>query len=249
MPAVKDIAANFYAGYTPDVARPEATTVENPVERALELVAATIHESAELRGRCLLNLSGGSTPLELYRRLARRDDLPWEGVHVYWGDERFVAIDDQRSNAGAAREALLDRVAVPPSQVHPWPILETPAASAAAYAETLLRTAGNPPLFDLTLLGLGTDCHTASLFPGTGAHARAGLTLTSQAPSDGGARLSLTVPALSRSRTVLFLVTGPQKRSALATLLADDGDPQDCPAREISARERLLLLTDQPLTG
>lgn len=231
------------------MSRPEAITTPDPWQRAEAIITAALFDSVGKRGRFLMVLAGGRTPEPLYRRLAVRPGIPWERVHLYWGDERFVPSDHPESNARSVSEALIERVPVPAEQVHPWPILGTAAASAAAYAATIARTAGDPPRFDLSLLGLGADCHTASLFPGTGAHASDGLTLASRPASVAGHRLSLTAPTLSRSRITLFLVSGSEKRSALASLLAESGDPDNCPARAIGARERLVLLTDQPLPG
>jgi 6-phosphogluconolactonase len=227
--------------------RIEAISTADPSEWALELVTEVIRASVAERGRCLLSLSGGRTPQRLYLRLARMPELPWSAVHVYWGDERFVPPEHAASNAGAARSILLDHVAIPPEQIHPWPILSTPQNSARAYAQLLTETAGDPPRFDLTLLGLGADCHTASLFPGSGALAAPGLTVASRPASASEPRLSLTAAALSGSRTVLFIVMGEEKRDALARLLVGQADPEECPARAVSALERLLLVTDQPL--
>jgi 6-phosphogluconolactonase len=206
-----------------------------------------MRQAVRKRGRCLLVLSGGRTPLALYRLLAREPQLPWPNTLLFWGDERFVPLEHPDSNAGAALEALVDRVPIPRAQVHAWPILEEPGASAAAYARLLIEVAGRQPVFDVTLLGLGADCHTASLFPGTATHLEAGLTVASHPPGMGQARLSLTATALSHSRNVLFLVSGSEKRTALATLLAAEGDPGNCPARAIGALDRLLVITDQPL--
>src|SRR5262249_36772058 len=125
-----------------------------------------------------LSLSGGETPLALYRLLAEapfRDTFPWAKTHVFWGDERFVSPDDARSNYGQAREALLKNVPCPPENIHPIPT-DAPAndAEAAHMYEHTLKTfygadtfAPNRPLFDVMLLGLGGDGHTASLFPGS----------------------------------------------------------------------------------
>jgi 6-phosphogluconolactonase len=229
------------------VARLEAITTPDPVAYAAELITDAAARAVAARGRFLMVLSGGGTPVPLYRRLAELPGIPWRQVHVFWGDERFVPSDDAQSNQRSVRDSLLSHVAIPAEQVHPWPILDSPTASAAAYAAELTRAAGDPPEFDFTLLGLGADCHTASLFPGTGAHLAAGLTVASRPPSVDQDRLSLTAGALGRSRTTMFLVTGCEKRAALAGLLAENGDQDTCPARAIEARERLLLLTDQPL--
>jgi 6-phosphogluconolactonase len=238
-----------FGGYTPRVARLEAISTTDAAGRAADLVVAAIDGAVTERGRFLMVLSGGSTPAPLYRLLAERPGIPWTRVHLFWGDERFVPVDHPDSNQRSAREELTDRIDIPEEQVHPWPILASPAASAAAYASLLAKVAGDPPAFDLALLGLGSDCHTASLFPGTGTHLAPGLTVASRPAAVAQDRLSLTASALGSSRTVLFLVTGREKREALTALLAESGDPAACPARAIGARERLLLLTDQPLMG
>lgn len=221
----------------------EVVTTSKPAVAAEEIVAETLRAAVAERGRCRLALSGGRTPLALYGLLAGRRDLPWENVELYWGDERFVPHDHPDSNAGAAQATLVDRLPIPEEQVHRWPILESAEASARAYESTLRGATDTPPLFDINLLGLGTDCHTASLFPEAAVLGSPGLTVASRAP-DGQERLSLTVPALSSSRLVLFLVTGEEKRAALLQLLAGSGDHRICPARAVSALERLVVVTD-----
>lgn len=230
--------------------RIEAVRTADVAGSALKLLRTEMERAADERRAFRLNLSGGSTPLELYRRLAGYSgELPWERVELFWGDERFVPYAHADSNFGAARQTLLQGVPLPPERAHPWPILDTAEASAEAYASELGRLLGDMPglpHFDLTLLGLGGDCHTASLFPGSDSAQASGWTVATRAPASGGERLSMTAEALSSSRIVLFLVSGPGKREALAKLLAPSGSDRDCPARSISAHERLLLLTDQP---
>lgn len=171
--------------------------------------------------------------------------MPWERIHLYWGDERFVPHDHADSNYGAAREALLDHIGIPAGNVHPWPILDSAEASAEAYSDVLQSTMGLGAEFDLTLLGLGADGHTASLFPGTGSLSARGLTVASRPAGASSPRLSLTAPALSNSRTVMFLVSGEEKRAALADLLAQEvTGPGEKPARAISANSELLLVSD-----
>ena len=221
----------------------EVITTSEPATAAEEIVANTLTAAVAERGRCLIALSGGRTPLALYRLLAERRDLPWEDVELYWGDERFVPYEHPDSNAGAAQATLVSRLPIPEEQVHRWPILESAAASAEAYESILTATTGQVPVFDLNLLGIGADCHTASLFPQAEVLNLPGVTVATRAPNDQE-RLSLTVPALSNSRVVLFLVTGEEKRAALLQLLADDGDSRICPAQAISALDRLAVVTD-----
>lgn len=228
--------------------------VENVVENVAEAAGALFVEQAEAsvqeRGRFVVVLSGGSTPLKMYAWLLEkyRDAPFWRDTHVLWGDERFVPHDHPDSNYGAAKAALLDHVPVPSAQIHPWPYLEDdPEGSAAELADTLRTLLEGGP-FDLTLLGLGEDAHTASLFPGTGAVFDEGLTTVVRPPGKG-VRLSLTAATLSRSRTVAFLVQGEGKREALRRTLEPDDAPNfdQTPARAIRAQDDLVWLTDVTL--
>lgn len=224
-------------------------TVENVAAAAGALLLEKARESVRERGRFLLVLSGGSTPLKMYKQLAEghADEPFWAHTHIFWGDERFVPHDHLDSNYGAAKAVLLDRLAIPAAQVHPWPYFEgDPDVAAAAYADTL-QEPGDP--FDLTFLGLGDDAHTASLFPGTGAVFDEGAA-TVVRPAGKGVRLSLTASRLSRSRTVAFLVQGEAKRGALEATLSPTNAPDfdRTPARAVSAQEDLLWLTDVTLS-
>lgn len=224
---------------------------------AVESIARAVEEAVRLRGRAALCLSGGSTPVPVYRRLAQRPELPWEQVFFAWGDERWVPHDDPESNFGSAREALLDHLPVPEEQVLAWPYGGEPDAAARAYATTLVSRLGNPslgqPLFDFNLMGLGADAHTASLFPGTGAARRSEVAFATDVPGMGW-RLTLSAPTLSSSRTVLFLVAGEEKRAALERTWpglfgrepgrSRAASVDELPARAISAVEQLIVLTD-----
>lgn len=234
---------------------------------ALPLVEAAILNAVAENGRAVVALPGGSSPLPLFRAL-RSSDLPWERLWVAFGDERFVPLDHEHSNAGAAIRELLGHVPVPEGQVLTWPILDDPAESAHAYRELLERALGAFPIFDLNLLGLGDDGHTASLFPGTGAALLEGPTLAVHAPdyvAPGGWRLSLSASALSASQHVLFLVVGQNKLQALRRTFGDlttraDGahgasptaagaeagaaELDANPARAITALRRLSVVTD-----
>ncbi|HZS82919.1 MAG TPA: 6-phosphogluconolactonase [Stellaceae bacterium] len=174
-------------------------------------------------------LSGGSTPRRLYRRLAEppfRAMLPWHSIHWFWGDERFVPPDDPRSNYRMAREALFDAAPVPPGNIHPVPTVGRKPEDAAADYERLLLAVrrdmrrDGAPLFDATLLGLGADGHTASLFPGSPALAERRRLVVAVVGAQPEARITLTFPALDSSGEVAFLVTGSDKRPILARLLA-----------------------------
>jgi 6-phosphogluconolactonase len=229
-------------------------TVADPAAAALPLVEAIVVGAVAERGRAVVALPGGSSPLPLFRLLAAAD-LPWDRLWVTFGDERFVPLNHEHSNAGAALAAWLDHVPIPRQQVLTWPILADPAESAYEYRRAVEAALGAFPTFDLNLLGLGDDGHTASLFPGTGAVLLAGPTLAVTAPdyaAPGGWRLSMSAAALSDSREVIFLVVGANKAPALertfgaAALAAprDDSTLDAHPARAITARDRLTVITD-----
>ncbi|MEX2501324.1 MAG: 6-phosphogluconolactonase [Trueperaceae bacterium] len=228
--------------------RRQVRTVSDLAAQVASDLAGVLREVAAHQGRVTLCLSGGGTPLPVYRRLARTPDLPWGRVWVAWGDERDVPPDHKDRNERAAREALLDHVPVPEDQVLPWPYVPDadPADAAEAYAERLRAALGDPaegPWFDLTLLGLGTDGHTASLFPGSGGVHAPGLATHVRAGLAGPARLTLTPEALGSSERVWFLAAGEGKRRALLATLAG-GDPDRLPASAITARSDLRVYTD-----
>lgn len=206
------------------------------------------HHAVATHGRFVVALAGGRTPLAAYRVLAEHSDLPWERVVVTWGDERWVARDDPERNERAARSALLDHVTVPVEHVLGWPDADTPEASARAHAEQLETVLGTPPRFDLVLLGLGADAHTASLFPGTGAVHAPGLT-TVVRPSGAGARLSLTAAALGNADEVLVIVSGADKRDALHRTLHGEGDPDMLPLTALRPSGRFVVLSDEAAAG
>lgn len=230
---------------------------EDVAAAALPLVVSSIGRAVQARGRATVGLSGGSTPLPLYELLANAS-VPWEDVWVFLSDERYVPPDHPHRNSRAARRVLLDKVPVPEQQILEWPTELAPVAAAESFATRLQEEFGGAPVFDLNLLGLGDDAHTASLFPHTGAVFLEGLTLALQAPayaSPAGWRLTLSASALSSSREVVFLVSGEGKREALTrTFLpattAENGAQEErvvldaAPARAISALERRYLVTD-----
>ena len=206
--------------------------------RAAETVVGTVNDAIQTVGTCSIVLSGGATPRTLYHLLASefRAEIPWANVQVFWGDERYVPPEDSRSNYRMAKEALLDYVPCPPANIHPMPT-HSPSADAAArdYERTLRNHFGEEwPRFDIVLLGLGDDGHTASLFPGSLALAeRTRWVVAAQAPVEPHVRLTLTLPALTRARAVFVLVGGATKAEALRHVLEGAGDWIKYPAAGI----------------
>jgi 6-phosphogluconolactonase len=197
--------------------------------RAGDAAVGTINDAVRTSGTCSIVLSGGSTPRTLYSLLASqfRAQIPWAHVHVFWGDERYVPPEDPRSNYRMAKETLLDHVPCPPANVHSMPTHFPSAEAAARDYERTLRNhfVGEWPHFDLVLLGLGDDGHTASLFPGSLALAeRTRWVVAAQAPVEPQSRLTLTLPVLSRAAAVHVLVAGASKREALRHVLEGAGD-------------------------
>jgi 6-phosphogluconolactonase len=197
--------------------------------RAGDAAVGTINEAVRTRGTCSIALSGGTEPRTLYGLLASqfRARIPWAHVHVFWADERYVPPEDPRSNYLMARKTLLDHVPCPPANVHPMPTHFSRVDVAAREYESTLRHhfAGEWPHFDLVLLGIGDDGHTASLFPGSRALAeRTRWVVAAQAPVEPQVRLTLTLPVLSRSAAVHVLVAGATRREALRHVLQGAGD-------------------------
>jgi 6-phosphogluconolactonase len=204
--------------------------------------------TADRRSLCL---AGGQTPRILYRVLATeyRDTIPWPRLHLFWGDERYVPPDDANSNYRLVRESLLDHVPIPKENVHPMPTdLRDPNDAAAAYEETLRERFPPPcPRFDLVLLGMGTDGHTASLFPGSPALAeRTRWVATARASVEPRVRLTLTLPVLNRASLIFFLVTGAEKADALRRVLAGPPEASPYPAAAVRPEDgRIVWWVDE----
>ena len=191
---------------------------------AAAFFAEEISRAVTARGRASVLLAGGETPRRTYELLAEaslRETIPWDKIHFFWGDERCVPPDDPRSNQRLARESLLDRVPVPPANIHPILCAAESEEAADAYQRELQdHFVGDPPRFDLVFLGLGADGHTASLFPGSAALAEeARWTAVVHRQGDAFARITLTLPLLNQARRILFLVTGRGKASMLAEIV------------------------------
>ncbi|MTV31759.1 6-phosphogluconolactonase [Rhodoblastus acidophilus] len=232
------------SGYTLEVLGDAKTVATRAAQWLLSLALGT-------EGAFALALAGGETPRPLYEQFAAppfRDEFPWARAHIFWGDERFVAHDDPRSNYRSARETFLARVPIPVQNIHPVDTrAEDAEAAAQAYQRELLAFHGVAlltaarPLFDVTLLGLGEDGHMASLFPGDAALCeRQSWTAATKDPT-GLARITLTYPAIESSRRVAFLITGAEKSAVLARLLSGD---RTLPAAHLRPVGELFLFVD-----
>lgn len=218
------------------------------IARSLEIVLESMHTAIAQRGICTIALAGGSTPKPLYEKLAEQD-LPWEKIHVFWGDERYVPADHPDSNEGMARRAWLDQVPFPAANLHPMPTRAAQPAAAAAQHEAELQaffktSAGEFPAFDLILLGIGDDGHTASLFPHTEA-LQVRDRLITVGNKDGQPRITFTAPLINHAHTVLFMVAGASKQPALIHIFAPTDDDNTYPARLIQPQGTLWWLLDQ----
>lgn len=216
---------------------------------AAEQLARSAARAVAARGRFTLALAGGSTPRDLYHRLAEEpllSAMPWSRVHLFWGDERSVPPDHAESNFRMVREALLDasvnvqhRPPIPAENIHRIATeLPDPSEAAARYEADLRAFFGlkgtETPRFDLVLLGLGTDGHTASLFPGTGAVAISDrLCFSLWVERLATHRITLSLPVFLAARSVAFLAAGKDKAEKVAAILGEDAP--HLPADELPA--------------
>lgn len=219
-------------------------TPEAVMHAAAERFVGAAEHAARERGGFAVALAGGSTPDGLYRRLAGepyRNRVDWSLVQVFWGDERCVPPDDGASNYRMTREALLDRVPIPAANIHRIGGEDEPALAARDYEVTLREQFGTPhgpprpgAGFDLVLLGLGADGHTASLFPGSAALLeRERWVLAARGPVAPHWRVTLTPVVIQAAREAIFLVTGREKAPALHRALDGAGGSADQPARVV----------------
>jgi 6-phosphogluconolactonase len=223
-------------------------------ESFVTAATAAVHAS----GRFLVALSGGATPLPLYALLASddlRSAVEWPCVHVFWVDERCVPSDHAASNYRAVRETLLDHVEVSAHNVHRIRGEDEPIAAAAAYERELrsaFSTANGPPRrsagarFDLVLLGMGDDGHTASLFPNSPALRERELwVMAQQLTGAPGWRVTLTPPVIDAASEVVFVVSGTSKAETLRRVLEGPQRPDELPAQAVAPKEgQLLWLVD-----
>lgn len=249
------IVEHLLASLNPDDERMSTNDMRVPAEdvrvaadldelggRVAGAAATTIRDIVEATGRCSSVLSGGTTPRGLYRILGSRfrDAVPWSNVHVFWSDERCVPHEDVRNNYRMAHETLLDHVPCPSGNIHPMPdCTADPSRATREYEDTLREYfAGAPPAFDLSILGLGADGHTASLFPGSAAlREQTRWVLPVITNAEPPSRLTLTLPALTASARTWFVVSGSNKAVAVRRVLTG-ADTTSAPTASARARSR-----------
>jgi 6-phosphogluconolactonase len=225
------------------------TTPQDLFQAAAEEVIRVASEAVAKRGRFTIALSGGSTPKNLFNLIAANASasLPWPQIFFFWGDERHVPPTDPESNYRMAQETLLSKVPVPPGNIFRIPTENPNAdAAAAAYEQTLRKffevDAGKFPRFDLILLGMGPDGHTASLFPETAAlQEKARLVVANWVEKLNTSRITLTLPVLNAARRVAFLVSGADKATVLREVLEGKGPGERYPSKLVQPSDGKLI--------
>lgn len=203
-----------------------------------EFIIKIANEAIDARGRFVISLSGGHTPEKLYGVLADtpyKNQIAWSKTFVFWGDERCVPSDDVQNNAWMANIFLLGHVDIPPSNIYPVPVDLPPEKAAVAYENSIKQFFGSePPCFDLILLGLGENGHTASLFPGTDVlFEHTHLIKEVFLPEQKMYRITMTADMINQAQNVIFLVTGAEKAAILNTVLTHAYEPALFPAQLI----------------
>ncbi len=225
------------------------------IEAAGKRLVDTIQSAMMARGRALVVLTGGSNGIALLEQLgAEAGRIDWSKVHLFWGDERYVAETDDERNDKQAREALIDRIDIPPGQVHAMPASDGEfgddlAAAALAYEQVLAANADPGqavPNFDVHLLGMGPEGHVNSLFPDSGAVRETARMVVPvhDSPKPPPQRITLTLPAVQRSREVWLIVSGEGKAEAVAAAVGG-APPASVPAAGAVGLETTLWLVDE----
>ncbi len=212
---------------------------EKLVAATAEFVADSVEQAIQQNGLCNLALSGGNTPGGVFTLLASgscRDRVDWSKLHLFWGDERMVPPEHDDSNFRLVQDTLLDHVKIPAENVHRMRGEIAPEEAAAEYAGLMHgHFKESPPCFDLMLLGLGEDGHTASLFPGTDAVEECEKhTIAVFVPKLDAWRVTLTLPVLNASRKVLFLVSGKSKSEMVQRIISNKQPAKEIPATMVS---------------
>ncbi len=228
----------------PDLPSLSLWAAQNLADRAATAIQA--------RGQFLWVLNGGSTPVGLFQLLGSeyREQLDWKRIQVYWGDERCVPATDPESCYGQAYRLFLGNVGIPEANLHRIPGELAPVEAVQAYTDLLRRFAAPPlawPVFDLVLLGMGEDGHTASLFPGSPVEiGQPVLAVTGHYQNRPAERITLTPPVFNSARAIWFMAAGESKAETLARVLSDNDDPGRFPAQRIRPEQgELIWLVDQ----
>lgn len=234
------------------IARNVLATPEAVAAAAADIICETACSSVKDKGYFTLVLSGGRTPNLLYDLLATAkyaDALPWEQMLFFWGDERYVPPSHKDSNYRSANERLFSKLPIPPANIYPMGVDLPDASQAARLYERELRAIFRERRcsgFDLTLLGMGADGHTASLFPASPALVDKENWVAATAGPGGQLRLTLTIPLINASDTVLFLVTGAEKKAMLTAVMTEiKQGTAEYPAAMVRGRNRTVWLVDQ----
>lgn len=213
--------------------------------KTAEWFVAEANKAIAQQGKFTVALSGGSTPRQLFMELAKPEwqkKMDWSKVIVFWGDERFVAPTDAQSNQKMARETLLDHVPIAKKNIIPVPFLATAELSAKQYEADMKQVFADLPKFDLILLGLGADGHTASLFPGSVALTEeTRWVCPAQSKAGGPERITLTYPVINNGALVCFLVTGAEKSAMVKEILEATPGSEEYPAQRIQPTSGKLL--------
>lgn len=212
-------------------------TVESLQKTASDQIIEYLHARVTQNGSASVSLSGGSTPKRIYEQLSQ-SDLPWDKIHWFWGDERNVPADDEQSNFRMVRLAMLEPAGVPDAQVHPVvTIPDDPKRAAMDYENTLREhfSGQTAPAFDLVLLGMGDDGHTASLFPHTAALAESNRWFVENWVEKFDAfRYTMTAHAISAGLQRWFLVTGAAKKPALSKVWDSSASADEFPSKLVT---------------
>jgi 6-phosphogluconolactonase len=227
----------------------------DPAALARRAAEWLVEQAEASKGTFRISLSGGSTPRALYTLLAQeplRSRMPWDRLELFWGDERFVPPDHKDSNYRMTRETMLDHVPLRAEQIHRMPTDGSPETAARVYEALLKQVYGSDrldparPFFDITLLGMGPDGHTASLLPDTAALEERTKWVVAVSQGRPEVRLSLTYPLIDSSRIVAFLLNGREKANVFARVRAGD---TGLPAARVAPVGKLIWFIDRAVLG
>ncbi|MBI4853404.1 MAG: 6-phosphogluconolactonase [Acidobacteria bacterium] len=227
--------------------------------KSADMFVALATQSIAARGQFTIALSGGSTPKGMYLLLASdayRDRVDWNKVQLFWGDERSVSPDNDQSNYRMANQAMISKVPIPAENVHRMKAESEDIELAAKDYENILKQVlgfadGEQPKFDLILLGMGDDGHTASLFPGTKALAeKERIVVVNWVEKFNTNRMTFTAPAINNARNIVFMAAGANKLQPLKEVLVGEKNPELYPSQLVQPTDgKLIWLVDEAATG